>query len=585
MIVELGPTWWVKITDFGVSKQCLDNLTALRTNAGTDYYRPPEVLEHTLREEQGERAFFSYTNAVDVWAVGTTAYVLLLGDVPFRDSTLQKMRDYGCGKLEFPAEAMREKGLSADAYDFTKSLMAPQPGDRPDVADCLAHQWLEQFTTPIDDVPDAFTQAIIDQDSQASRSWNSDPSMANTALNQQETLKVQSDWPSRLPLSSTYSQDSGIHMPESDTPHSTEYKVSPQSAGQTFRQQAPELEARETANQTRASTSSAKEWCVDKELKYDSGEIKALALSPDGSVLVSGGDDKVIRVWDTKKWRQAGMLDGHTGTITDLAFCPGGKWVVSASTDKTVRVWDVETLESVATVPGGYTAKTWAVAVSPDGALLATGDGGGDLMIFALSSEVTPAQAGTKVSNYEEKPLQKPLRAVRGLQGVYGLAFSPDGKLLASAGDDGVFSTNLVKLWDPHTMSLVATLNHKSWWANELYGLTFSRDGKMLVSAGTDSIRIWDVATGVELKRCTKFDTKVYCAHFFLDGRLAFGDSLSVRVWDAQAAEESINVVPVRELSWRSIGVSKVVSWPDGTFATAADTIKIWRPVTAVQQE
>jgi WD40 repeat protein len=608
MIVELGPTWWVKITDFGISKQCLDDLTALRTCAGTRYYIAPEVLEHTLRGERGERTCFSYTNAVDVWALGMTVYVLLLGELPFKDSSFERLRDYSCGKLQFPAEAMREKGLSTDAYHFTKSLMAPKPGDRPNVANCLTHQWLEQSSTPVDDIPDALIQALIDMDTQASRTWDSGPSMANAILNQQETARLHGGLPSRLPISSTSSQDSGIHM-SFDMPHSTAHKIPPQSNGQEFSQQASGRGVKQDPDQPLASTYSqvgdygtscerprpfgleappvhnaprARGWHMDKEIKYDSGEIKALALSPDGTVLVFGGDDKVIRVWDTKNWRQAGMLHGHTSTITDLAFCSSGKRLVSTSTDKTIRLWNVETLESVSLTP--CSAKAWALAISPNEALLATGDGDGDVTISSMPSEATFARGGI-LSNEEEKPLLS-LRSARCNKGVYGLAFSPDGQLLASAGKDTEFSAHYIKIWNPHTMTLVATLNHKSWSGSALSDVAFSRDGKVLASGGSDSIRLWDVATGTELFRCTKFDHRAFCAHFTFDGRIAFGTGENVVVWDTQAPDDPPIKFHVREMSWHMWnGVAKVVSWPDGTLATAADTVKIWRPVTTVEQE
>ena len=166
------------------------------------------------------------------------------------------------------------------------------------------------------------------------------------------------------------------------------------------------------------------------------------------------------------------------------------------------------------------------------------------------------------------------------------LGFSPDGQLLTSAGADGSISSHFIKIWYPHTMSLVATLNHSSWWASEITAVAFSRDGKMLASGSGDSIRLWDVATGAEVKRCLNFQNQIFSAHFTFDGRLAFGDGQRVVVWDAQAAGDCLARIDVRGLMWKSwVGVRKVLSWPDGTLVTAADSIKVWRPVMAVEQE
>ena len=602
MIVELGPTWWVKLMDFGLSKQCLDDQTALRTRSGTPHYMAPEVLEYILRGERGEHTPFSYTNAVDLWALGMTTYVLLLGELPFRDTSFQKLRDYSCGKLDFPAEAMRKKGISPEAHEFTKSLMSPRPEDRPNVACCFTHHWLERFSTPIDDMTDAFTQALIDRDTQASRTWNSDPSLANVALDQQGAEGLHGGLPSKLPFSSTSSQDSGIHMPF-DTSHSTARKVPPQSTGQDSPRQASRREVQRISNQPLAPTSSqpsdvatscerpqstlhetpprAMDWRMDKELKYHSGEIKALALSPDGTVLVSGGDDKVIRVWNTKDWTHTGILHEHTGTVTDLAYCPGGRWVVSASADKTIGLWDVGALKSVSMVTPPAVVQT--VAISPDGALLATGDWDGDVSILAMPSESTFAQGGARTSTDKEKLY---LRSAHCHREVLSVAFSPDVQLLASAGKDLSISSHFIKIWNPHTMSLVATLNHSSWWASEITAVAFSRDGKMLASGSSDSIRLWDVATGAEVKRCLNFENQIFSAHFTFDGRLAFGDGRRVVVWDAQAAGDCLARIDVRGLMWKSwVGVRKVLSRPDGTLVTAADSNKVSRPVKAVEQE
>jgi WD40 repeat protein len=276
------------------------------------------------------------------------------------------------------------------------------------------------------------------------------------------------------------------------------------------------------------------------------------------------------------------MLHGHTSTITDLAFCSSGKRLVSTSTDKTIRLWNVETIESVSLTP--CSAKVWALAISPNEALLATGDGDGDVTISSMPSEATFERGGI-LSNEEEKPLLS-LRSARCNKGVYGLAFSPDGQLLASAGKDTELSAHYIKIWNPHTMTLVATLNHKSWSGSALSDVAFSRDGKVLASGGSDSIRLWDVATGTELFRCTKFDHRAFCAHFTFDGRIAFGTGENVVVWDTQAPDDPPIKFHVREMSWHMWnGVAKVVSWPDGTLATAADTVKIWRPVTTMEQE
>jgi WD40 repeat protein len=565
MIVELGPAWWVKIADFGISKRCLEDMTALRTRSGTPEYMAPEFLERALSAKRGEHAQFSYTNAVDIWALGMTVYVLLLGELPF-NPLFQDLQNYSCGKLEFPANAMFEKGMSIKACEFTRSLMVPRPEDRPDVAECLTHHWLEKFSTPTEDTSDPLTQALIERDTQASLSWDSNPLAMDTDLNLEETVIHLAGSPSQPPQASAPSQDSGICM-SFDTLQSTANK-------------APANPSSIRMETSTTNPSRPRGWCMEKELKYDSGEIRALASSPDRKVLVSGGDDKILRIWNTETWTQTDMIL-HKKRINDLAFTPCGRFVATASGDEIVRLWDVKTSKLTATFSGPEGEWFHFVAISPDGSLLAAGDHHGVIHLFAMPSEVKFPKTATGVSGDKERPPGRPLRMTTRVwlrDKLQVLVFSPDGRLLAS-GDMG----NNVKIWDPKTMLLVATFAHTAWgnFGNGVKAVAFSGDSKLLASTNQDSVRIWDVATGIESERCTSFYHGSYGAHFTFDGRLAFGDEQNLVIWDFQTTKDPTVAYRVRGwmgFNFAGAGVTKVISWPDGTIITAATSIKVWRP-------
>ena len=109
--------------------------------------------------------------------------------------------------------------------------------------------------------------------------------------------------------------------------------------------------------------------------------VRSVAFSPDGQRIVSGSNDKTLRVWDAATGQPIGQpLTGHTDPVVSVAFSPDGHRVVSGSTDKTVRVWDADTGQQIGSPITGNTGMVESVAFSPDGHRIASGslpDGAG----------------------------------------------------------------------------------------------------------------------------------------------------------------------------------------------------------------
>jgi RNA polymerase sigma factor (sigma-70 family) len=157
-----------------------------------------------------------------------------------------------------------------------------------------------------------------------------------------------------------------------------------------------------------------------------------LAFSPDGKLLASVGrlppsDDGQtgwnIALWDLAQRREVRHIAGHDNTISSVIFSPDGQALVSASSDGTVRLWETATGKERRRLPVPR-EETPAIALSPDGTLLATGAGG-------------------RIRLWEVATGKERARFTGQQGGVLGLAFSPDGRKLASGGTD---STILV--WD-----------------------------------------------------------------------------------------------------------------------------------------
>jgi parallel beta-helix repeat protein len=211
---------------------------------------------------------------------------------------------------------------------------------------------------------------------------------------------------------------------------------------------------------------------------------------------------------------------------------------------------------------GSHTDRVFSVAFSPDGRLLASGScGQRDSSGDCIQGEIKlwDVASGSEV------------RTLTGhTDRVFSVAFSPDGRLLASGSGD-----NTIKLWDVASGSEVRTLSgHTSW----VFSVAFSPDGRLLASGSDDkTIRLWEVATGREVRTLTGHTDRVFSVAFSPDGRLLASGSGSwdrtIKLWDVASGRE------VRTLSGHTSWVFSVAFSPDGRLLASGSgdkTIKLW---------
>jgi WD40 repeat protein len=323
--------------------------------------------------------------------------------------------------------------------------------------------------------------------------------------------------------------------------------------------------------------------------------ISTAAFSPDGTRIVTTGQDGAVRIWDAATGTPLGVPLKHEKKVRSASLSLDGSRLVSTDEGGAVRVWDASTGAPLG-VP--LKNKVRSAAFSPDGTRVVTVGGGGDgtarvwdvatrvplgvtlnhgqpLTSAAFSPDgsrlVTASYDGTaRVWNAATgAPLGVPLKHEREVA-----AFSPDGSRIVTAGEDGT-----ARIWDVATRApLGIPLKHEK----AIRSATFSSDGSRVLTASEDgTARVWNAATGTPLGVPLKHKTGVYRATFSHDGsRVATVDyHETARVWDvATGTQLGVLLKYKNPVAVLSVGFS-----PRGTHVVTANddgTARVWDAAT-----
>jgi WD40 repeat protein len=214
-----------------------------------------------------------------------------------------------------------------------------------------------------------------------------------------------------------------------------------------------------------------------------------LCFTADGKDLIVGGNSVIV--WDLATFKERRRIDDFEivpDAYGHVLFTPDGKWMLAGSTKRGVLVFDMATGKVAKSIQCDEApiGQITVMALSPDGKTLAVGTGngsaskwvGGGGMLFLCDLE--KGEVRHKIANAGE---EFPGRACYDIR---GLAFSPDGKLLASSA-----SETLVQIWDPVTGKNLDFLQ-VGFSVRRPHALAFSPDGKTLAMGGA-TVELWDV--------------------------------------------------------------------------------------------
>lgn len=215
--------------------------------------------------------------------------------------------------------------------------------------------------------------------------------------------------------------------------------------------------------------------------------VNCAAFSRDGHLLATGADDGSASVWDVGTGALLHRLTGHHGRVLAAVFSPVGNLLATAAADDVARLWNVSSGTLERDITPGA---AWHVAFSPDGKLLATAGGS------TSQPAGVAAPAATEIAaRFWNTATGALVGSTAGsfLGHADAVAFSADGESLATAGPGGA-----VRLWSVATGIRILSL------PVSCDAVAFSPDGRLLATAGGDHVaRLWEVATGSAVRAVT----------------------------------------------------------------------------------
>jgi len=280
--------------------------------------------------------------------------------------------------------------------------------------------------------------------------------------------------------------------------------------------------------------------------------IHAVALSKDGTRALSGHNDSMIRLWDTATGEHLKDIRGHDGIVNCLAFLQEGRKIISGSQDHLIKLWETNSGLCLATFQG-HSDMVTSLSLSADEEYLLSGSCDTSIILWEV-------RAGRKIDARKDSD-----------RVVAAVSLSEDGKKALTGSYD-----KSMKLWDLSSSRRLTTFQGHE---NTVISVALTADGKWALSAGLDQrLKIWDLEKGSCLRTLEGHTNHIKAAVLTPDGRWAVsaGDDGAIFTWeldwDFNTADEQEDTAGYRASTQ---GIRKAtltlesLSAPEGTGLTA----------------